>query len=125
MPVHSSFLEREVDSNSHGQVDYMTRRVDPNHKAGCFLFLGSGFYFVEAGRGQVDGGGFEEAVKVAKIIEVLDGHEANCSFMLELSPPVAAAKPVPGMRCAHPTRGCQSPTRMIVLGPNRGGRCEG
>jgi len=85
----------------------MTGRIHPNHKAGSFLLLGSGLYFVQTGGGQVHRGGLKEAVKVTKIIEILDSHEANYSSLLDFLPPIQpAAKPVPGVGCVRPTPGC-------------------
>lgn len=61
--------------DSHGKIDDVTRRIDPNHETGGFTFLGPRFYFIQSSRGEVYGGGFEESVEVSKRLKILYSHE--------------------------------------------------
>ncbi len=63
--------------NPHRQVDNVAGRVNPNHEAGRFPFLGSRLYFVQACCGQIYGGCFQKPIEVANILEVLDCHVAT------------------------------------------------
>jgi hypothetical protein len=60
--------------NANRQVDHVTRRIDPYHEAGWLPLLCSGFDFIESGRGKIYRRGFEKAIQVTKILEVLNGH---------------------------------------------------
>lgn len=61
--------------DSHGEIDNVARRVDPNHETGGFAFFCPCLDFVESSGGEVNGGGFEESVEVTKRLKVLYCHE--------------------------------------------------